>query len=120
MENLLQKYKALSNHCRLRVMYILIQAKTPLCICELIDILHQPQYKISRCLTILKEAQLVEEERDGRLLLHSPQYNPQNKIIFAGFDTIDIKENADLYIDMDNLKERLALREKGKVVITYK
>lgn len=101
-------------------MHLLIKAKNPLCICELMDVLHKPQYKISRCLSILKEANLITEERDGRLLMHSPDLSDLvNKQIFSSVEKVDLKENADLIVDIDNLNDRLSLRKNGKVVVTY-
>lgn len=120
MDNVLKKYQALSQKCRFRIMRLLIKAKKPLCICELMDVLHKPQYKISRCLSILKEANLISEEREGRLLMHSPDLSDQvNKQLFASVEKVNLKENADLISDIDNLNERLALRKDGKVVVTY-
>jgi len=120
MKNVLSKYQALSQKCRFRIMHLLIKAETPLCICELMDVLHKPQYKISRCLSILKEANLITEERDGRLLMHSPDLSdPLNKQLFTSVEKVDLKENADLIVDIDNLNDRLSLRENGKVVVTY-
>jgi len=101
-------------------MYLLSRAKSPLCICELMDALNKPQYKISRCLTILKEAKLIKEERVGRLLMHSPDFSdPYNKHIFDCVENINVQKNTDLIADIDNLNERLSLRENGKVVVTY-
>lgn len=121
MQLLLKKHKALTQKCRFRIMYALIKAKTPLCICELMDVLQKPQYKISRCLIILKKAGLIREERSGRLLLHSPDYKDIcNKALFNSIRSVSQKENPELAGDMRNLKKRLALREKGKIVVTYK
>lgn len=121
MKEILKKYHAISQKCRFRIMHLFIKANVPLCICELMDVLNKPQYKISRCLSILKEANLIIERRTGRLLMYSPDLSDAfNKQLFSTFTDVDMKENPDLINDIDNLNKRLALRENGKVVVTYK
>ena len=118
MEALLNKYKALTQECRLRIVRLLLAADSPLCICELMDILDAPQYQISRCLSVLKDAGLVEEERDGRLLLHSLNHrDPENRAIFESVESA--KNSPVLKADLAKLKKRISMRENGKVVVTY-
>ena len=118
MQNIIKKYKAVSQECRFRIIHILLKAKTPLCICEMIDIFKKEQYQISRCLGILKQAGLITEDRDGRLLLYSlNQSDPINKSIFESVikdQTINQFKN-----DLIAMKKRLALRKNGKIVVTY-
>ncbi len=96
-------------------MHLLIKVESPLCICELMDVLHKPQYKISRCLSILKEANLINEEHDGRLLMHSSDLSePLNENLFDSVQLVSIKENTDLIVDINTLNDRLALRKKWK------
>ncbi|MEO0074754.1 MAG: metalloregulator ArsR/SmtB family transcription factor, partial [candidate division WOR-3 bacterium] len=54
IEQLLDMLKALSDQTRLRIFWVLQKAATELCVCELIDILDQTQYNVSRHLKILK------------------------------------------------------------------
>lgn len=117
MNDLMKKYKALGQKCRFRIMYLLLEVKESLCICELMDVLDQPQYQVSRCLTILKEAGLVNEEREGRILMHSLNYSdPLNKTLFSSIRSIDIEKNGLLLDDIDKLKKRLSTREEMGLV----
>jgi len=56
MNTYLTAYQALSDSTRLRVLSLLAYAKTPVCVCEFVDSLEEPQYHISRCLGVLQKA----------------------------------------------------------------
>ena len=119
MNNIIKKYKALSQECRLRIIHLLIKTETQLCICEMMDVLKKEQYHISRCLGILKDADLIEEDRDGRLLLYSlNKSDPVNSYLFETI--LKEKETEQFILDLEALNKRLALRSNGKVVVTYK
>ena len=121
MKELIKKYKAVSQECRLRIINLLVNSGTSLCICEMMDILKKEQYQISRCLSILKDAGLVEEERDGRLLLYSLKIDKKyNKTIFENISSLKEELNSILKKDIENMHVRLLLRENGRVVVTYK
>jgi ArsR family transcriptional regulator len=64
MRNVTQLLDALSDPTRLRLLRLLRQQE--LCVCELVDALRIPQYKISRHLRKLRARGLVEARRDGR------------------------------------------------------
>ena len=55
---------AMTDPTRLRLLRLLRQEE--LCVCELVDTLRMPQYKISRHLRNLRAVGLVEARRDGR------------------------------------------------------
>lgn len=67
-----EKFKALGDETRLRVMRILLKAGERLCVCELEAITGKPQYAVSRALGVLRNARLVNEERDGKLVKYGP------------------------------------------------
>jgi len=120
MDEIIKKYKALAQECRLRIIHILLRSNTPLCICEMMDILDKEQYHISRCLSILKEARLVNEERDGRLLLFSLDMSDKfNKGLFENLKIIDSNISGTAKKDLERLNDRLSLRVNGKIVVTY-
>jgi len=121
MKKIIKKYKAISQECRLRIVNLLINSNIPMCICEMMDILNKEQYQISRCLSILKNAGLIKEERDRRLLLYSLKYDDNyNKAIFENVSNLKEELNPILEKDIENMHVRLLLREDGKVVVTYK
>jgi len=118
MQDTIKKYKALSKECRLRIINLLLKSNTPLCICEMMNAMNKEQYQISRCLGVLKDAELVNEDRDGRLLLYTLNYSDQiNKLLF---NSIEKSEKLSIFEkDLARLEERLSLRENGKIVVTY-
>lgn len=113
-----KKYKALANECRLRLMRLLLFADTELCICEIMDALEKEQYQISRCLGVLKRAELVKEDKDGRLQFYSPKKKGAvNKALFKSIKNVE--DDGRFKEDMKRLENRLAKRENGKVTVTY-
>ena len=116
----INKIKAMGQVVRLRALHLLLRAETPLCICELMDVLEKAEYQVSRCLTGLEKASLIQEERDGRLLFYSPVYGtPLNRLLFSVLDVADPDLAALFARDLEKLKKRLSLRQNGKVTVTY-
>lgn len=63
MKTDLAVFKALSDETRLRILFLLTTGE--LCVCELVAVLEMPQGKISRHLSVLKNAGLVSDRREG-------------------------------------------------------
>lgn len=63
MKSLLTKIKALSDPIRLRIINLLSGGE--LCVCKIVNVLSLPQSTVSRHLTILKNADLVEDTKKG-------------------------------------------------------
>lgn len=77
MKEELKLFKALSNETRLRILVLLSQKE--LCVCQLEWALKQSQAKISRHLTILKNAQLVKDRHLGAWIFYSLS-KPKNNL----------------------------------------
>lgn len=65
MQSLVPSFKALGDPTRLRLFALLGQSKE-LCVCHLVDTLKLPQSTISRHLSVLRHAGLVETRREGK------------------------------------------------------
>jgi ArsR family transcriptional regulator len=63
MEPWVQFFKALADETRLRIVALLTQGE--LCVCDLMDVLEEPQSKISRHLSYLKHSGLTYSKRVG-------------------------------------------------------
>ena len=114
-----EKYKSIGEETRLRILRILIKVQTELCVCEIIDILKKPQYNISKNLSILKRAELVEERRNGRMMMYKIKDNNYfNKKLFESISLIKDNSNPAFKNDFKHLEKRLSLRENGKCIIT--
>lgn len=77
MKEIIRSLKALSDPTRLRIFFLLTQRD--LCVCELMYILDMPQSRISHQLRLLRDAELVEDKRDGRWIIYTiPQMIKEN------------------------------------------
>jgi ArsR family transcriptional regulator len=60
--------KALADRTRLRILVLLLQRD--LCVCELMFILKMEQSRVSHQLRILRDAELVEDSREGQWIVY--------------------------------------------------
>ena len=72
-------FKALSNETRLRIMGLIFR-HGPLCVCEVEQILRITQPKASRHLRYLRDAGVLEDERDGLLVNYGLPRNPDGDL----------------------------------------
>jgi ArsR family transcriptional regulator len=109
-------FKALADSTRLRVLNLFLATKGSLCVCEIVDALKIPQYSVSKQLTLLKNAGIVQVEKKGlwgyyRLLTDEST----NRVLFNFLK--DYLHDETFKNDSRNLEARLLLREDGKCVI---
>lgn len=94
----------------------MVQFGKELCVCEIVDSLDEPQYKISKHLKELKLAGLVEEKKDGKWVNYSisPPQDEFKRWLFKAIASIpkDVTEG-----DEKRLKARLFLRKNGQCVV---
>src|SRR5512136_418304 len=69
MRELIRVFKALSDPTRLRAFRLLLERD--LCVCELMFVLDMPQSRVSHQLRLLRDADLVEDRRDGRWIIYA-------------------------------------------------
>ncbi len=69
MKKTVKTLKALSDPTRLRIVNLLLEKD--LCVCELMFILDMEQSRISHQLRILRDAELVEDIRDGKWIVYT-------------------------------------------------
>lgn len=69
MKKTVKILKALSDPTRLRIVILLLERS--LCVCELLFILEMEQSRISHQLRILRDADLVEDIRDGKWIVYT-------------------------------------------------
>ena len=63
-------FQALADPTRIRVVRLLASTGEESCLCELVDSLLEPQYKLSRHVKILRQAGLLSVEKSGRWVYH--------------------------------------------------
>lgn len=116
MKKLIDKFKALSDETRLRILYLFLKSGKNLCVCELMDALQLPQYAISKALNILKNADLFTTAKEGTWVYYKlNKDNQENKNLF-NFIKSNLSSNL-LNQDEERLNKRLMLREKDKCVV---
>ena len=69
MNELVGIYKLLSDETRLRVIMLLQQEE--LCVCEICGVLDVSQPKVSKCLSKLRDLNLVEDTRKEKFVFYS-------------------------------------------------
>lgn len=116
--NPVEIFKALGDETRLRLVNLLLQTDQDLCVCEMVDSLKLPQYQISKHLTILKNAGLLQASRKGTWVYYcldhekSPLLDDLCKVLSRHLSQV-FAEDANL------LTQRLALREADKCVVGF-
>ena len=118
MDNITEKFKALADETRLRILNLLIKSERNLCVCELTDALKLPQYHISKHLNILRNAGFFIPEREGTWVYYNlDTSDSSNRRLFDFLR--DFLTGAQFINDYELLKQRLLLREDGKCVIGF-
>ena len=69
MKEMEQVFKALADATRLRILNLLLHGE--LCVCDIQIVLDSPQPNVSRHLTYLKNAGLVQDRREGPRIYYS-------------------------------------------------
>jgi ArsR family transcriptional regulator len=68
MKKVTRVFKSLSDPTRLRIVLLLLERD--LCVCELTAILDMEQSRVSHQLRILRDAGLIEDDREGRWIIY--------------------------------------------------
>ncbi len=118
MKNMTRLLAALTHRTRLRLVRLLVRDE--LCVCELVDALRLPQYKVSRHLARLRSAGLVEARRNGRWMY----YSIGRRAKLSAFHQ-DLLKVLDVHLDGEpemkkddvRLSRRLAIRQSGRCVV---
>jgi ArsR family transcriptional regulator, arsenate/arsenite/antimonite-responsive transcriptional repressor len=92
MKEIIKAFKALSEPTRLRIFLLLMERD--LCVCELTFVLNMSQSRISHQLRLLRDANLVEDKREGRWSIYTIPHGVRENIEpflrrFAGPDLAD-------------------------------
>ena len=118
MKEIKRHLDALADPTRLRLLRLL--RRQELCVCELVDALRMPQYKISRHLRKLRAIGLVEARRDGRWMHYrlGPRGSQQRltqdllQVLCSHADETPLGKQDDL-----GLRRRLAAGKVGRCLM---
>jgi ArsR family transcriptional regulator len=104
MRKAVKIFKALSDPTRLRILMLLLEHE--LCVCELMFILNMEQSRISHQLRILRDAEVVQDLRQGKWIIYRIATAIRNELKalleepFAG----DLRRGKEIEKDKENLK----------------
>jgi len=107
-------FQALSDNTRLRIVRLLATTNQEICLCELVDALLEPQYKLSRHLKALRQAGLLTSQKEGRWVYHrlteEPDYLQQLYSMVRS-----LPDSNEIYsTDLRHFNDRMQLREDGR------
>jgi DNA-binding transcriptional ArsR family regulator len=109
---------ALADSTRLRLIRLLLQEE--LCVCELVDALRIPQYKVSRHLAMLRRVGLVQARQNGRWMYYSVgrqgELNAFQRDLLTVMN-VHLDGVPALRTDNTRLSRRLAMRRAGRCVV---
>ena len=107
-------FQALCDRTRLRIVRLLATTQEEACLCELVDSLLEPQYKLSRHLKVLRQVGLLTAEKEGRWVYHHLVSEPKHlKMLSKLIATLPDDES--IYgDDAERFNKRLFHREEGR------
>lgn len=107
-------FQSLADETRLRVIRLLATTDEEACLCELVDSLQEPAYKLSRHLKILRQSGLLSAQKDGRWVYHRLVTKPVYiKKLTATVCALPDPEQV-FQSDLARFEERMCLREGGR------
>jgi ArsR family transcriptional regulator len=118
MKDMARLLAVLGDPIRLRLVRLLLQRE--LCVCELVDALQMPQYKISRHLRRLRAMGLVEARRRGRWMHYRIGRQASTGGLhreLLGVVGAHLKGRPEVIRDDTRLSRRLRLRQAGQCVV---
>lgn len=110
-------FQALTDITRVRVIRLFAVTNEEACLCELVDSLSEPEYKLSRHIKILRNSGLLTAHKEGRWVYHRLVSGPAH--LEALYETIRVLPDTDGLFkkDLASFKKRLRLREGGRCQI---
>lgn len=107
-------FQALADPTRIRIVRLLAETREEACLCELVDSILEPQYKLSRHLKVLRQAGLLSAEKEGRWVYHrlvtGVPYLDRIHDALAALADVD----GSFAHDLENFRERMGLRQDGR------
>ncbi len=120
MSGISEVFKVLSDETRLRIVRLFLHAEVSLCVCEIVDALNLPQYKVSRHLSALKNAGLMDAVKKGTWAYHRLKNDsPLLTKLWEYIGSTSLDEDGELLLERDRevLDWRLSLRDNDKCVV---
>ena len=109
-------FKALSDMTRLKIMWLLLSVDSKICVSEIIDVLDENQYNVSKHLKILKNAGLVYEKKEGKWIFY--HYRTSDEAFNTAIRQAVLSIPKVLMLDaVSRCEQRLSMRVDNKCVV---
>jgi len=99
MRNTVNLYKALSDPNRIRILMMLREG--PLCVCEIVEILGLANSTVSKHLSILRNVNLIMDEKEGRWVDYRLSNDSESKDISFVLNHLSDQLQGDPLIESD-------------------
>lgn len=86
VNRLAQIFKALADPTRLKIIYVL--SKSPLCVCDIANLLDMTQSAISHHLRLLRNLRLVKFKKEGKMAIYSLDDDHVLELFKQGMDHV--------------------------------
>lgn len=86
INRLSQTFKALADPTRLKIIYVLL--KSPLCVCDIANLLDMTQSAISHHLRLLRNLRLVKFKKEGKMVIYSLDDDHVLELFKQGIDHV--------------------------------
>lgn len=113
--NAVKLFKVFADTTRLRVVSLIANCKSEICVCDIADVLTIPASTVSRQLAILKNAGIVQDRRHGTWIHYSIADPTSN--LHQVINNWLISESIDDVLKLD-MAEYRRLRQSGKLCRT--
>lgn len=107
-------FQALADPTRIRLVKLLDSSGEEACLCELVDSLLEPQYKLSRHIKTLKHAGLLSASKEGRWIYHRLVGAPGRLHFLYQFVRTLSNDDGIFAADLQRFRARLRLRRAGR------
>jgi ArsR family transcriptional regulator len=109
-------FKALSDQTRLKIIWLLLSINSKISVSEIIDVLEESQYNISKHLKILKNAGLIYEKKEGKWAFYYYRSSNDSFDEYIKKTVMAIPEEL-MEGEVARCKQRLSIRVDGKCVV---
>ncbi|WP_282039660.1 ArsR/SmtB family transcription factor [Saccharicrinis aurantiacus] len=110
IESSITIFKALSEITRLKIIWLLINIDSKICVSEIIEVLKVPQYNVSRHLGLLKKAGILEESKEGKWVYYCIK-NTEDEFMHFLQKAISTISKEEMASEIKRCKQRLLSRE---------
>lgn len=106
--------RALGDGTRLRLIRLLASSNNEACLCEFQAGLLEPGYKLSRHLKVLRDAGLIQAEKEGRWVYHRLVSEPEFVSHLWGFVLAIPDQDGVFAEDLKRFVENMGCRTNGR------